>query len=104
LAKKLEDDDPDYVPNIFDAADSEDEGDVSNPKPPPETIAVLGKETVCHPNVTVTDGMQICDGMQTSDTVSDGMQNIAPMVHTPLILSTDAFVARYYSPKIGGIG
>ncbi len=30
LAKKLGDDDPDYVPNIFDAADSEDEGDESN--------------------------------------------------------------------------
>jgi hypothetical protein len=104
LAKKLDDDDPDYVPNIFDAADSVDEGDVSNQKPPPETIAVLGKETVCHPRGTVTDGMQICNGMQTSDTVSDGMQNIAPMVHTPLISSTDAFVARYYSPKIGGIG
>ena len=104
LAKKLEDDDPDYVPNIFDAADLEDEGDVSNQKPPPETIAVLGKETVCHPSVTVTDGMQICDGMQNSDTVSDGMQNIAPIVHTTLPSSTDAFVARYYSPKIGGIG
>jgi hypothetical protein len=100
----LEDDDPDYVPNIFDAADLEDEGDVSNQKPPPETIAVLGKETVCYPSVTVTDGMQICDGMQTSDTASDGMQNIAPVVHTPLISSIDAFVANYYSPKIGGIG
>jgi hypothetical protein len=64
----------------------------------------LGKETVCPPSVTVTDGMQICDGMQNSNTVSDGMQNMAPMVHTPLILSKDAFVARYYSPKIGGIG
>jgi hypothetical protein len=30
LAKKLKDDDPDYVPNIFDAADLEDKGDVSN--------------------------------------------------------------------------
>ncbi len=30
LAKNLEDDDPDYVPNIFNAADSEDEGNVSN--------------------------------------------------------------------------
>ncbi len=85
MAKKLEDDDPNYVPNIFYAADSDDEGDASNQKPPPETIAVLGKETVCHPSVTVTDGMQICDGMQTSDTVSDGMQNITPIVHTPLI-------------------
>ncbi len=79
LEKKLEDDDPDYVP----ATDLEDEGDVSNRKTPPETIAVLGKD---------------------SDTVSDGMQDIAPVVHSPLILSTDAFVARYYSPKIGGIG
>ncbi len=104
LAKKLEDDDPNYVPNIFDATDSEDEGDVSNQKPPLETIAVLGKETVCHLSVTVTDGMQICDEMQTSDTVSDGMQNIAPVVHTPHISFTDAFVAIYYSPKIGGIG
>ena len=83
LAKKLEDDDPDYVPNIFEDADLEDEGDVSNQKPPPETIAVLGKD---------------------SDTVSDGLQDIAPVVHSPLISSTDAFVARYYSPKIGGIG
>jgi hypothetical protein len=82
LEKKLEDDDPNYVPNIFDVADSEDEGDVSNRNPPPETIAVLGKD---------------------SDTVSDGMQDIAPVVQSPLISSTDAFVARYYSPKIGGI-
>ncbi len=83
LEKKLEDDDPNYVPNIFDATESEDEGDVSNQKPPPKTIAVLGKY---------------------SDTVSDGMQDIAPVVDSPLISSTDAFVARYYSPKIGGIG
>ncbi len=103
LAKKLEDDDPDYLPNIFDAADSEDE-DVSNQKPPPETIAVLGKWIVCHPSVTVTDGMQICNAMQNRDTVSDGMQKIAPIVHTNLPSSTDAFVAIYYSPKIGGIG
>ncbi len=104
MAKKLEDGDLDYVPNIFNATDSEDERDVSDQKPSPETIAVLGKETVCHPSVTVTDVMQICDGMQNSDTVSDGMQNIAPIVHTSLPLSTDAFVAIYYSPKIGGIG
>ena len=82
LEKKLEDDDPDYVPNIFEDADLEDEGDVSNLKPPPETIAVLGKD---------------------SDPVSDGLQDIAPVVHSPHILSTDAFVAIYYSPKIGGI-
>ena len=56
---------------------------MSNQKPPPETIAVLGKD---------------------SDTVSDGIQDIAPVVHSLLILSTDAFVARYYSPKVGGIG
>ncbi len=78
-----DDDDPDYVPNIFEDTDLEDERDVSNLKPPPETIAVLGKD---------------------SDTVSDGLQDIAPVVQSPFILSTDAFVARYYFPKIGGIG
>ncbi len=83
LEKKLEDDDPNYAPNIFEDTDLEDEGDVSNLKPPPETIAVLGKD---------------------SNPVSDGLQDIAPVVHSPHILSTDAFVAIYYSPKIGGIG
>ncbi len=48
IKKKLEDDGPDYVT----AADLEDEGDVSNRKPPPETIAVLGKD-----RDTVSDGM-----------------------------------------------
>jgi hypothetical protein len=48
--------------------------------------------------------MQICKGMQNSDTVSDGMQNIPPIVHTNLPSSTNAFVAIYYSPKIGGFG
>ena len=55
LAKKLEDDDPNYVPNIFDAADSEDEGDVTNQKPPPETIAVLDEVAVSHPSNTVME-------------------------------------------------
>ncbi len=69
-----------------------------------QLLGLQRKETVSHPSVTVTDGMQICDGMQNRDTVSDGMQNIAPVVHTYLPLSTDSFVAICYSPKIGGIG
>jgi hypothetical protein len=107
LEKKLEDKDSDFQPNILDAADSEDEGDVSNPKPPPVTIAVLDEDTVSHPSDTVTDRMQ------NSDTVTVGMQNIAPIVHYPnntdhcnnlVPSSTDSFVAINYSPKIGGIG
>jgi hypothetical protein len=101
LEKKLEDIDSDYLPNILDAADSEDEGDVSNQKPPPETIAALDEVTVSHSSDTVTDGMQ------NSDTVTDGMQNIAPIVHYPnntdhcnnlVPSSTDSFVAINYSP------
>ncbi len=44
--KKLEDKDSDYLPNILDAIDSEDEGDVFNRKPPPETLDVLDEVTV----------------------------------------------------------
>jgi hypothetical protein len=107
LEKKLEDKESDYLPNILDTTDSEDEGDVSNQKPPPETIAVLDEVTVSHPSNTVTDGMQ------NSDTVTDGMQNIAPIVHYPnntdhcnnlAPSSTDLLVAINYSPKIRGIG
>jgi hypothetical protein len=68
LEKKLEDKDSDYLPNILDAVELEDEGDVSNQKPPPETIAVLDEVRVSHPSNTVTDGMQ------NSDTVTDGMK------------------------------
>ena len=44
LEKKLEDEDSDYEPNLFEAKDSDEEVDVSNCKPPLETIAV--KETI----------------------------------------------------------
>jgi hypothetical protein len=107
LEKKLEDEDSDYLPNILDTADSKDEGDVSNQKPPPETIAVLDEVTVSHPSNTVTDGMQ------NSNTVTDGMQHISPIVHYPnntdhcnnlVPSSTDSCVAIKYTPKIGGIG
>jgi hypothetical protein len=40
LEKKLEDEDSDYEPNLFEAKVSDYEVDVSNRKPPPETIAV----------------------------------------------------------------
>ncbi len=109
----MEDDDSDYLPNILDTVDLEDEGDVSNQKPPPETIAVLDVVTVSHPSDTVTDGMQNSNGIQNSNTVTDGMQNIALIVHYPnntdhcnnlVPSSTDSFVAINYSPKIGGIG
>jgi hypothetical protein len=54
LKKKLEDEDSDYEPNIFEAEDSDDEVDVSNRKPPPETIAVQENNRVSHSSDTVT--------------------------------------------------
>jgi hypothetical protein len=56
LEKKLEDKDSDYQPNLFEAKDSEDEVDVSNQKPPPETIAVQENDRVSYSCNTVTDG------------------------------------------------
>ena len=56
LEKKLEDEDSDYEPNLFEAEDSDDEVDVSNRKPPPETIAVQENDRVSHSSNTVTDG------------------------------------------------
>jgi hypothetical protein len=56
LEKKLEDKDSNYQPNLFEAKDSEDEVDVSNRKPPPETIAVQKNDRVSHSSNTVTDG------------------------------------------------
>ncbi len=67
LEKKIEDKDSNYQPSIFDAKDLEDEVDVSNQKPSPETIAVQAEVTVSHP----------------SNTGTDGMQNIPPIVHYP---------------------
>jgi hypothetical protein len=63
----LEGKDSDYQPNIFDAKDSEDEVDVCNQKPPPETIVVQDEVRVSH----------------SSNTVTDGTQNIPPIVHNP---------------------
>jgi hypothetical protein len=102
LEKKLEDEDSDYEPNLFEAEDSDDEVDVSNRKPPPETIAVQENDRVSH----------------SSDTVTDGMENIPPpckSVAVPILNTNDhckklvpsstvSFVAINYSPKIGGIG
>jgi hypothetical protein len=71
--------------------------DICNQKPPPETIAVEDEVRVYH----------------SSDSVTDGTQNIPPIIHNPnttdncknlVPLSTDSFVAIHYSPKIGGIG
>jgi hypothetical protein len=45
-----------YQPNIFEAKDCEDEVDVSNQIPPPETIAVQEEVRVSHSSDIVTDG------------------------------------------------
>ncbi len=58
LEKKLEDEDSDYEPNLFEAKDSDDEVDVSNRKPSPETIAVQENNRVSHSSNTVTDGTE----------------------------------------------
>jgi hypothetical protein len=58
MEKKLEDEDSDYDPNLFEAKDSDDEVDVSNRKPPPETIAVQENNRVSHSSNTGTDGME----------------------------------------------
>ncbi len=58
LEKKLDDEDSDYEPNLFEAKDSDDEVDVSNRKPPPETIAVQENDRVSHSSDTATDGTE----------------------------------------------
>ena len=76
LEKKLEDEDSDYEPNLFEAKDSDYEVDVSNRKPPPETIAVQENNRVSH----------------SSDTVTDGMENIPPpckSVSVPILNTND---------------
>ncbi len=93
LEKKLEDIDSNYQPNIFEADDSEDEVDVSNWKPPPETIAVQAEVRVAHSSNTVTIGTKHIPPIFQNPNTND---------HCPL--STDSFVAINYSPKIGGIG
>jgi hypothetical protein len=56
--EKLEDEDSDYEPNLFEAKGSDYEVDVSNRKPPPETIAVQVNDRVCHVGNTVTDEIE----------------------------------------------
>jgi hypothetical protein len=102
LEKKLEDEDSDYEPNLFEAKDSDDEVDVSNPKPPPETIAVQENDRVSHSSNTVTDGTEnlppSCKSVAVPNlNTNDHCKNLVP-------LSTASFVAINYSPKIGGIG
>ena len=102
LEKKLEDEDSDYEPNLFEAKDSDDEVDVSNRKPPPETIAVQENNRVSHSSDTVTDGTENipppCKSVAVPNlNTNDHHKNLVP-------LSTVSFVAINYSPKIGGIG
>ncbi len=54
----MEDEDSDYEPNLFQAKDSDEQVDVSNHKPPPETITVQKNDRVCHVGNSVTDGME----------------------------------------------
>jgi hypothetical protein len=102
LEKKLEDEDSDYEPNLFEAEDSDDEVDVSNRKPPPETIAVQENNRVSHSRDTVTDGTENipppCKSVAVPNlNTNDHRKNLVPS-------STVSFVAINYSPKIEGIG
>ena len=102
LEKKLEDEDSDYEPNLFEAKDSDYEVDVSNRKPPPETIAVQENDRVCHVGNTVTDGMENIPPPHKSVAVANFNTNDH---HTNFVSSsTISFVAINYSTKIGGIG
>ncbi len=55
----MEDEDPDYEPNLFEAKDSDEQVDVSNCKPPPETIAVQENDRVCHVGNTLARNVNI---------------------------------------------
>jgi hypothetical protein len=98
----LEDGDSDYEPNIFQAKDSDYEVDVSNRKPPPETIAVQENDGVCHATDTVTDGMQNIPPPHKSVAVANF--NVNDYHKNSVSSFTISFVAINYSPKIGGIG
>ncbi len=102
LEKKLEDEDSDYKPNLFQAKDSDDEVDVCNRKPPPETIAVQENDRVSHSSDTVTDGTENLPPPRKSVAVPNLNTNDHHKNRVPL--STVSFVAINYSPKIGGIG
>jgi hypothetical protein len=71
MEKKLENEDSDYEPNLFEAKDSDYEVDVSNRKPPHETIAVQENNRVCHVSNTVTDGMENIPPPRESDAVAN---------------------------------
>jgi hypothetical protein len=101
LEKKLEDEDSDYEPKLFEAKDSDYGVDVSNRKPPPETIAVQENDGVCHATDTFTDGMQNIPPPHESVAVTNFNTNDHHILFLPLPFS---FVAIKYSPKIGGIG
>jgi hypothetical protein len=76
--------------------------DVSNRKPPPETIAVQENDRVCHATDTVTDGMQNIPPPHKSVAVANFNTNDH---HTNFVSSsTISFVAMNYSPKIGETG
>ena len=102
LEKKLENEDSDYESNLFEAKDSDDEVDVSNCKPPPETIAVQENNRVSHSSDTVTDGMENIP----LPCKSVAVPNLNTNYHHKNLVpsSTVSFVAINYSPKIGGIG
>ncbi len=102
LEKKLEDEDSDYEPNLFEAKDSDDEVDASNRKPPPETIAVQENNRVSHSSNTGTNQTENfpppCKSVAVPNlNTNDHHKNLVPS-------STVSFVAINYSPKIGGIG
>ncbi len=91
----------DYEPNLFDAKDSDDEVDVSNRKPPPETIAVKENNRVCYVGDTVADGMENIPAHHKS--VAGANFNRNDHCENFVSLSTFSFVVINYSPKIGGI-
>ncbi len=102
MEKKLEDEDSDYEPNLFEAEDSDYEVDVSNRKPPPETIAVQENDRVCHVSNTVTDEFENIPPPHKGVAVTNFNTNDC---HENFVSSpTVSFVAINYSPKIGGIG
>jgi hypothetical protein len=76
--------------------------DVSNRKPPPETIAVQKNNRVCHVGNTVTDGMENIPPPHKSVAVPNFNMNDHHKNFSSLF--TVSFVAINYSPKIGRIG
>jgi hypothetical protein len=106
LEKKLEDNDPDYEP------------DIANCKHPPESIAVQENDDLPGKAKDVLDSLEDIGVCHVPDTVPDGMQNIQPPPESCAVTifnmnddheildssCTFAFVAINYSPKIGGIG